>query len=254
MPPPMKDDEFLPALQEACTNGDLARAKSLYSDYLDNSPSSRIPLLTRMAVASARNAHPAILSFCFASGLRERKFNCNDDILYTACSTSYPVCDASAIPIFDVLLEEGGLDVNHWLECVGDVLKAAVDYNNIELAKYIFSKGADPNSDRCAPHGDNIAIIAAILGDRNQHSSEMLRVLFEHGTKLEETGALIAAAEHDNLEVVKLIFEMKGDEVDLEEEIEEGLIDPRVRDDDRTALYKAAAGGHAEILIKLFTK
>ncbi|KAI4265512.1 MAG: hypothetical protein L6R38_009368 [Xanthoria sp. 2 TBL-2021] len=82
----------------------------------------------------------------------------------------------------------------------------------------------------------------------------MLRVLFKHGTKLEETGVLIAAAEHGSLEAVKLIFEMKGDEVDLEEETEEGLMDPRVRDDDGTAFYKAAAGGHAEIVDVLIRK
>lgn len=189
------------------------------------------------AATSARNAYPLILSFCFRSGLAAPSLNSNDDILCAAC-------DASAIPIFAVLLEEGGLDVNYWLEGVGDVLKAAVDHGNIELVKYQFSKGADPNSDRCTPHGGNIVIIVAIIGNRIQHSTEMLRVLFEHGAKHEETGALIAAAEHGNLEAVKLIFEMIGDEADLEEETEEGLMDPRVRYDHGTALYKAAAGGH----------
>ncbi|KAL8655269.1 MAG: hypothetical protein Q9226_003110 [Calogaya cf. arnoldii] len=217
MSSPKKEDDLPPVLQEACTSGDLARAKLLYSDCVESNPSTRIPLLTRMAVASARNAHPEILSFCFASGLRERKFNCNDEILYAACSAGYPICDASAIPIFAVLLDEGGLDVNHELECAGDVLKAAVDHGNIELVKYLFSKGADPNSDRCAIHGDNIAIIVAIIGDRNEHSSEMLRVLFENGTKLEGTGALRAAAEHGNLGAVELIFEIRADEVELEE-------------------------------------
>ncbi|KAL8961384.1 MAG: hypothetical protein Q9193_002055 [Seirophora villosa] len=243
----MENDDFPPALQVACANGDLDRAKSTYDDFIKNNPSARMSLLTKMAIASARNAHPPILSFCFASGLTQRKFDCNDSILYAAC-------DASAIPIFAVLLDEGGLDVNHWLECSGDVLKVAVEHGNTELVKYLFSKGADANSDRCAPHGDNTAIIWAIVGDRNQQSTEMLRILFEHGTKLEGTGALIAAAEHGNLEAVKLLFDMKGNEVDLEEETEEGLMDPRVRADDGTALYKAAAGGHAEIVDILVRK
>ncbi|KAI4209511.1 MAG: hypothetical protein L6R36_009533, partial [Xanthoria steineri] len=85
-------------------------------------------------------------------------------------------------------------------------------------------------------------------------NAEMLKVLLEHGAKLEETGALIAAAEHGKLEAVKLIFEMRGDQVDLEEETEEGLMDPRVRDDDGTALYKAAAGGHGEVVDVLIRK
>ena len=241
-----ENDDFRPAL-EACVAGDVDRARTLYNGLIESDPSSRMALLTQMAIISARKAHPSVLSFCFESGLTERKFGCNDDILYAAC-------DASAIPIFAVLLDEGGLDVNHWLESVGDVLKAAVDHGNIELVKYLLSKGADPSSDRCAPHGDDIAIIGAIIGDRNQHSAAMLKVLLEHGAKLEETGALIAAAEHGKLEAVKLILEMRGDQVDLEEETEEGLMDPRVRDDDGTALYKAAAGGHAEVVDVLIRK
>ncbi|KAL8881011.1 MAG: hypothetical protein Q9192_007895, partial [Flavoplaca navasiana] len=107
--------------------------------------------------------------------------------------------------------------------------------------------GADPNSDRCFPHGDNIAIICAIIGDRNQHSTEMLRVLFENGTKLCETGALRAAAEYGNLDAVKMIFEMKSDEVELEEAdyISDftGTEYPEV-----TTLYKAAAEGRSAIV------
>ena len=240
-------EEYSPALQSACANGDLDGAMSLYNNAIKVRPSARISLLTQMAITSARHAHPNILSFSFAAGLRERKFTCNDDILYAACSASYPTYDATVIPIFAVLLDEGGLNANHWLECVGDLLKAAVDQGNIELVKYLFSKGADPNSDRCAPHGDNIAIICAIIGDRNQHSTEMLRVLFENGTKLHETGALRAAAEYGNLDAVKMIFEMKSNKVELEEAdyISDftGTQYPEV-----TALYKAAAEGHSAIV------
>ncbi|KAI4270979.1 MAG: hypothetical protein LQ337_006343 [Flavoplaca oasis] len=240
-------EDYSPALQSACANGDLDLATSLYNDAIKARPSARMSLLKQMAITSARHAHPNILSLSFAAGLRERKFTCNDEILYAACSASYPIDNATIIPIFAVLLDEGGLDVNHWLEGVGDVLKAAVDQGNIELVKYLFSKGADPNSDRCAPHGDNIAIIGAIIGDRNQHSTEMLRVLFENGTKLHETGALRAAAEYSNLDAVKMIFEMKSDEVELEEAdyVSDftGTQYPEV-----TALYKAAAEGHSAIV------
>ncbi|KAL8922262.1 MAG: hypothetical protein Q9172_003632 [Xanthocarpia lactea] len=242
-----KIEDYPPALKSACANGDLDRATSLYNDAIKALPSARMSLLTQMAITSARHAHPKILSFCFAAGLRERKFTFNDDILYAACSASYPTYDATVIPIFAVLLDEGGLDVNHWLEGLGDILKAAVDHGDIELVKYLFSKGADPNSDLCAPHGDNIAIIWAIIGDRNQHSTEMLRVLFENGTKLHETGALRAAAEYGNLDAVKLIFEMKNDEVELEEA--DYISDfTGTRYPEVTALYKAAAGGHAAIV------
>lgn len=252
MPASDKDIDFPPALQQACTTGDLNLAKSLYTNFIKSEPSLRLSLLTQMAITSARNGHSTILSFCFASGLKERPFNCNDDILYAACS---PVCEAASIPVFAVLLDEGGLDVNHYLELLyGDILNAAVEHGNIQLVKYLISRGADPNSDRCALHADNIAVIAAIVDDRNMHSTEMLRVLFEHGAKIEETGALIRAAEVGNVEAVKLIFEMKDDEVVLDEQMEERLLDSRMRNGDGTALYKAAAGGHAETVDILIRK
>ncbi|KAL8965327.1 MAG: hypothetical protein Q9183_003910 [Haloplaca sp. 2 TL-2023] len=240
-------------LQSACINGDLDRASSLYNELIKNDDSSRIPILTHMAITSARNAHPSILSFCFTSGLTERQYNFNDEILYAACDASYPACDATAIPIFAVLLDEGGLDVNHHLECVGDILKAAVDHGNIALVKYLFSKGADPYSDLCARVGDDIAIVCAISREKNSHSTEMLRVLLDNGTKLHETGALRAAAEYGNVEAVKTIFQMSGHEVELEEA--SYICDPEgTRYPETTALYRAAAEGHAQIVDILVRK
>ncbi|KAL8990241.1 MAG: hypothetical protein Q9169_008170 [Polycauliona sp. 2 TL-2023] len=232
--------DFPPALCKACVVGDLHRARSLYNRYIERDPPSRISILTQMAIESARNVHPEILSFCFASGLKERKSNC-DDLLYAACSASHLVNDGSAIPVFAVLLDEGGSDVNHYLMSVGDVLCSAVVNGDIKLVKYLFSKGANPNSGLCHDQTDDEAVIAAINGDRNHHNTDMLKVLFEHGTSLRETGALIAAVEHGKLEAVKLIFQMRGDEVDLEDT-------EYYQFEDGTALYKAAAGGHAAIV------
>ncbi|KAL8798267.1 MAG: hypothetical protein Q9182_006813 [Xanthomendoza sp. 2 TL-2023] len=240
-----KTENFSPALQSACTDGDLEQATSLYKDIVNTHPSARLPLLTQIAVTSARNAHPQILSFCFASGLKERKYNCNDEIIYAACA-SY------SIPIFDVLFDEGGLDVNHYLELAGDVLKSAVDHGNITLVKYLFSRGADPNSNRCFT-GDDISIICAITREENSHSTEMLRTLFDNGASIIETGALRAAAEFGNLEAVKLIFEMRGHEVELEETDDIGDYE-NPRYPETTALYRAAAEGHAEIVDILVRK
>ncbi|KAL8876236.1 MAG: hypothetical protein Q9198_005533 [Flavoplaca austrocitrina] len=127
-----------------------------------------------------------------------------------ACSASYPTYDATIIPMFAVLLDEGGLDVNHWLEVRGDILKVAVDQGNIEFVKYLFSKGADPNY---------IVVLRALR----------------------------AAAEYGNLDAVKMVLEMKSDEVELEEA--DYISDfaytqyPEV-----TALYKAAGEGHSAIV------
>ena len=70
------------------------------------------------------------------------------------------------------------------------------------------------------------------------------------------SGALIAAAEHGNLGAVKLLLDhgQRTGDLALEEVEEYGSYDDRKLDDQGTALYKAAAEGHSEIVDVLLGK
>ena len=59
------------------------------------------------------------------------------------------------------------------------------------------------------------------------------------------TGALIAAAEHGDLGAVKILLKQgeKNGDLGLKEIEEYGVYDPKKLDDQRTALYNAAAEG-----------
>lgn len=222
------------ALGTACTTGDLSLAKSLYGDLVHANPSSKASVLYQMGTISARNDQSDILSFCFAEGLEIDPGNVNDPFIYAAYA-------CSSVAVFRVLLDNG-IDVNKYQELGGSPLVAACEHGNVELAAFLLDHGADPNNGYFV--GEWEALIWAIVGDKA--SLNMVRLLLERGTKVKGTGALIAAAEHGNLRAVELLLE-NGD-LDLEEVEEYGSWDHRKLDNQGTALYKAAEGGHMDIL------
>lgn len=108
------------------------------------------------------------------------------------------------------MLIDNGFDLNQpWSEYDGDALLIALAYHYVDLTKFLLEKGANLNNDEV--QGDWTAIIMPIADD--PLSLPLLKSLLEHGTTIPRTGTAIAAAEHRNLEVLKLLAE-KG--VDLE--------------------------------------
>ncbi|KAM0805125.1 ankyrin repeat-containing domain protein, partial [Usnea florida] len=231
-------------LTTACTTGDLPHAKSLYNDIKATNPSAQTPNLTEMATLSAKNGHSSILSFCFSQGLTLNPSLVNDPLIYAAC-------DSSSVAIFRVLLDNG-MDVDQYLELSGSPLVTACRGGNVELAKFLLDRGADPNNGYS--NGDYESLVWAIIGP---HASlDMVNLLLARGTAVKGTGALIAAAEHGNLGAVEILLrhgERTGD-LDLDEVEEYGSYDHRKLDDQGTALYKAAVEGHSEIVEILLGK
>ncbi|KAL9046078.1 MAG: hypothetical protein Q9214_000996 [Letrouitia sp. 1 TL-2023] len=237
-------EEIPASLKEACISGNLSKAKSLYNDFVSANPSAKASTLSQMAILSAKNSHPTILTFCFSEGLTMNPGLVNDPLVYAAC-------DSGSIPVFEVFLEHG-MDVDKYLEMGGSPLVSACYHGNVELARFLLDCGADPN---CGyPLGYYEALVWAIIG--NRASLEVVKLLLERGTKVKGTGSLIAAAEHDNLEALRLLVEhgSKNGDCDLEEVEEYGEYDSRKLDDQGTALYKAAANGHLQVVDFLLEK
>ena len=204
---------------------------NLFTNALE--PSTKALALSQMAILSAKNAQSAILAFCFSQGPLLNPELVNNPLLYTACDSSY-------IAVFEVLLNNG-LSVNQHLESSGDPLTSSCYSGHVELATYLLDRGANPNSD--FPCGDYCALVWAVIGDRGL---DLVRVMLKYGAEVEGTGALIAAAEIGKLGEVQLLLGAK--DVDLYEVEEYGGYDPRKVNDMGTALYKAAAKGHLEIV------
>lgn len=235
----------LPAsLKAACISGDLSEATSLYHEFVRTHPLAKASILFQMAVLSAKNSHPSILTFCFSEGLIINPDLFNDPLVYAAC-------DAGSTSVFEVLLEHG-MDVDKYLEIGGSPLVSACYAGNVELANFLLDHGADPNTGYILGHYE--ALIWAIVGPRA--SPELVKLLLARGTMVKGTGSLIAAAEHGNLEALRLLVEheLKNGACDLEEVQEYGEEDSRKLDDQGTPLYKGAAKGHLKVVDFLLEK
>ena len=240
----------LPAsLKTACTTGNLSQTQSLYNDLTattasttTNTSSTQESILAQMAILAARSAHPSILSFCFSQGLKLNAELVNDPLIYAAC-------DSGSIAVFRVLLDNG-MEANHYLELNGSPFVAACRAGNLGLARFLLDHGADPNNGYS--DGDYESLVWAILNS----SHDLVRLLLARGTVVVGSGALIAAAEHGNLGAVQVLLEHgeRTGDLDLEEVEEYGSYDERKLDDQGTALYKAAAEGHSEIVDVLLEK
>ncbi|KAL2049315.1 hypothetical protein ABVK25_010412 [Lepraria finkii] len=219
-------------LKAACTTGDMPLAKSHHIHLVSAGPLIKTPALSKMATVVAKNAHPAILSFCFSEGLVIDPEHVNDPLIYAAC-------DSGSIPIFRVLLDNG-VEVNNYLELGGDPLVSACYHGNVELATFLLDQGAGPNSNHAL--GCYISLIWPNVGDKA--SLDLPRLLLERGAVVKREGALIAAAEHGNLGAIELL--LGNGDVDLEEVVEYRDYDSRKLNDQRTALYKAATNGDGD--------
>ena len=227
------------ALREACINGDLPKAKSLYHEFIRDNPTAQEMALSQISLLAARHTHPDILDFCFSEGFKINPDHVNDPLLDTAC-------DVESIVVFETLFNHG-IDVNRYLEINGSFLTSACYHGNAALVKHLLDHGADPNIGY--PLGHYEALVWAIVG--SQASIEIVILLLSHGTIVKGSGALTAAAEKGNLEALRLLLDKESKEEeghDIEEIENYGEEDPRILDDQGTPLYKAAANGHLSVV------
>ncbi|KAI0468346.1 ankyrin repeat-containing domain protein [Xylaria cf. heliscus] len=227
-------------LEEAIMAGDLGTIQNLYT--IANSD-QKAALLTLIAERAARNTKTEILEWCFRSGLEIPRSSLNNELYDQACFSLSPA-------IFAVLLAHG-LDLNGYhSEHVGDALSLSAYYGNIELARFLLEKGADPN--QAWGYQEHEAGVWAIVGP--SPSAEILRLMLQYGWTQKESTAHIAAAEVGNLEALKLLVEADHG-ADLEHS-EPWWGVPTENEEDRcgTALYRAALKGKEESVAYLLEK
>ena len=233
--------DLSPQLQTACKTGNLALAKSQYEVLTTSNPSLKPSLLSKMSVLAAAHSHPELLAFCFSQGLTLDSEKVNDPLLYAAC-------DSGSVDVFKVLLDNGA-DANQYLELGGSPLVSACKAGNLSLAEFLLDRGANPNCGYAL--GDYEALVWAIIGP--SANLDVVKLLLERGAVVKGSGALIAAAEHGNLDAVRVLLEMA--DVDMEEVEDYGAYYDKEKEAGLgTALYAAAKEGQEEIVHVLLQK
>lgn len=222
-----------PELRSACISGKLEDVQRIYADLEFADHDRRFATLLEMACTAARAKQSQILEFCCRNGVTVSPKNANDPLLIAAIN-------AQSKEIYQVLMDHG-FDVNQTTEVTGDALVGAAVTGDVSLADFLLRNGADPKNGNF--YGEWEALVWAIAGDNR--STEMVRLLLDHGAEIRGGGALIAAAEHGNLDATRLLVERGA----VLEEVEEyGMWDGRKVDDMGTALYKAAAKGKLHVV------
>ncbi|KAI1119093.1 ankyrin repeat-containing protein [Nemania sp. NC0429] len=225
---------------ECVAAGDLDAIKNLYTSTDSEQQGS---LLTSIAECAARDSKTDILDWSFRSGFEISRTSLNNELYEQACYSRSPA-------VFAVLLAHG-IDINGYhSEYIGDALSLAAYHGDVEFARFLLEKGADPN--QAWGHQEHEAGVWAIVGDNP--SSEILRLMLQHGWMQKDSTAHIAAAEHSNLEVLKLLVEADHG-ADLEHS-EPWWSVPSETEGDRygTALYRAALKGREEAVAYLLEK
>ncbi|KAI3319598.1 ankyrin repeat-containing protein [Xylariaceae sp. AK1471] len=230
----------IPNLDQVVKSGDLEEVKNLYTA---TDSKLKPTLLTSIAERAARNAQTEILEWCFQSGLEVPRNALNNELYDQACISR-------SAAVFGVLLAHGlDLNSNH-SEFVGDALSFAAYHGDVKLVRLLLEKGAD--SDQAWGYQEHEAGVWAVVGPNK--SEEILRLMLQHGWTQKNSTAHIAAADHGNLEILKLLVEADNG-ADLEC-AEPWWPVPSESEGDRwgTALYRAALKGQEEAVTYLLEK
>ncbi|KAF9553432.1 ankyrin [Agrocybe pediades] len=104
---------------------------------------------------------------------------------------------------------DSGWDVNQSSGHTGDALSHAAAADRYELTKFLLSYGADPNKNERAG-------MWTTLGHAVMHASPATaQLLIDHGAAIQNTNALIIAAQYGRIDMLELLLDngAKVDEV-----------------------------------------
>lgn len=217
------------AVFTAIYTGDLKRLDSLYKPGIS---------LEAIARHSAKAEKPEVLEWCYSKGWAHPTGDTVNDRFYLAA-----ICNGTP-EFFQVLLDHGFDIDSHYTVTLGDALASAVIFDHHDLAKWLLEHGHNPNP--FEPLYGGCSIESTVRGETA--SISMLKALLDHGFKLKEYGAAIAAADEGNLEALKMLLAHGG--FDIDETVMWWYPFDITKDEPEeskgTALYRACRQGHVE--------
>jgi len=240
-------EELESQILAAAASGDVDLTKSLFPT----------DLLSKIASKGAKAGHPSILSWALENGLTIPPESTNNPVFHAAF-------ESGSIPIFQTLLDHGVELEKHSSDYYGDALAHACMKGNLPLIKFLLEKGHGVNLGRRC--NGRVGVVWAVTHDSfsdrqglkkdEDHGLEIIKVLLEHGLKVEGTGAAIAAAEKDNKEALIMILDAgasmeevcnwRGGERDREEGT--ALFRACLRGKDRTVEYLLGRGAKRDVM------
>lgn len=192
-----KTQDLSDQLMAACADGRLTDAKASLQKLKGSRPGEE-PDFQRMMMTASLHDRSNVVEFCLDAGA-------------TIIEPVKEVIRGLSFTIYKLLVSSG-LDINYDVSWYGDVLIVAVQSNNLPWATFCLENGADPNMHLV---DDAKSALAAAVETSSQ---EMFALLLKDHALLENSGALVVAAEAGRFDNVKYLLDQGADidEVGLE--------------------------------------
>jgi ankyrin repeat protein len=221
-------------LIKAASNGDCETLKSLLQPNLLQTLQEADLTLEQLIAPAANNRHAQVVEYCISLGANVHDF----EVLRA-------VIQGNSLDVYKVVVPAGyNLNYDH-----GGIIGGPLCWvgNDVPLAAYLLTHGANPNSDLQTRIYQPLALAA-----RNPNDSvEMIELFITHGAQIDRSGALIVAAQYGNLEAVRCLIS-HGANVNLIRWTD-AIIFTRPNQVE-SALHRAVKGGHEAVVALLLEK
>ena len=220
-------------LLSAASNGDLIRLKSLLGPSPKTTTQRAGLTLENLTGAAAHNSHAQTISYLLTHGVDLSSW----DILLG-------VLHSKSLAIYKVVLA-AGYDVNHDFDYIGDAIIYTASTDDIELAKFLLANGADVNLHLQTGQFSALAVAA------RSASVEMVELLIGAGAVIDQSAAVMLAAELGRVDVVRCLIR-HGADFNITKNRNRFV--PLHPEDEGSALLKASAAGHVAVVELLLEK
>ncbi len=212
----------------SCATGHLAEVQRQLL-YFDGSSVRARDALTPALNVATQNGHAEVVQFLLWKGATADRE-----------TIRLAIVAASSITILQLLLSAGALTVDMDLGLQGKPLLLAVESNRPEFVTFLLAQGADPNPFHIFRR------YSALSRATRLPSSQIAAMLIDHGTKIDDSGALSCAAGEGNIEMVRFLIQ-RGASVNANLNTQTSLhwCEQQM---EWLPLHKAVSGGHADIV------
>lgn len=213
-------------LIELASNGDCVGLKQLLEPQPLQILREANLTLEQLVAPAVNNRQTQAIHYCISLGA-----NVNDFEVQIA------VIQANSLDVYKVVVPAGyNLNYDHGM--IGGPLCWVG--NEVPLATYLLSHGADPNRDLQTGIYRPLALAARNPSD----NVEMIELFIKHGAQVDRSGALIVAAQCGKLETVRCLI-AHGANVNLIKWTDTMIF--KRPDQAESALHRAVKGGHEAV-------
>jgi ankyrin repeat protein len=215
-------------LVDACATGYLAEVQRQLV-YFDSSSRRARDSLTPLLNKAAENSHVDVVQFLLWKGATVDRE-----------TIRLAIVRASSVAILQLLLSAGAVTVDMDLGLQGKPLLLAIESNRPEFVAFLLEQGADPNPFHIFRR------YSALSRATRLPSTQIAGMLIDHGTRIDDSGALPCAAGEGNIDMVRFLIQRGADvNANLNTRASLHWCEQQM---EWLPLHKAVSGGHADIV------